>query len=115
MFMKELFVKQFIPNAKPVNIFQNKGIFFFENASAFFVLIDVTVEGSFTQTLQQKIISEVMQLLTKPIKFISLYKTRTNFASTDEIVWGTYAWFENEPTHFIHFDDNPSKNFLKAR
>lgn len=109
MFMKELFVKQFIPEARFVHSLQDNGIFCFENDEELFVLIDVYVAGSFTKSHQHKISSALIKDEKKPPKFITLYRSRADFSSVGEIIWGTYAWLENEPTHFIHFDDNPSK------
>ena len=107
--MKEQFVKQFIPNAKPVNRFKCKGIFCFENKQEFFALIDIRLVGTLTQSRIKKIRTKMLYSATKPIKFVSMYKTRNDFSTLGEIVWGAYAWFENEPNHFIHFDDKPYK------
>ena len=39
--------------------------------------------------------------------FISLFDSRKEFDQYfDDIAWGSYAWFGNEPEHTIHFEKN---------
>lgn len=109
--MVSQFLKSFIPDATVLNIDIGEGIYYYEHQNSIYVLVNVAVIGFITQDLKEKI-AKKLESFVKPILYFSMFKNRLHFAKAGEIVWGTYAWFPNEPKHYIHFDDHPSEKLI---
>jgi hypothetical protein len=109
--MVSQFLNSFIPDATILNIDIGEGIYYYEHQNSIYVLVDVAVIGLITQDLKEEI-AKKLENSVKSILYFSMFENRLHFAKSGEIVWGTYAWFANEPKHYIHFDDHPSEKII---
>lgn len=113
--MKSLFIKSYIPNAHTLDINLGSGIDCYEDDNLIYVLVNTTVNGVITEELKN-FINLKLVFFSKHIFYISMFKSKVNFVQSDkEIAWGTYAWFEDAPKHYIHFDNDPIKKLLIQR
>jgi len=112
--MEEIFLDNFIPGSILVETNSNNGIHIYENGSVLYVLANTNTIGPINKEIKEEIVRSIKHLC-KSIKFISLYEKQTDFLDVDRIMWGTYVWFADAPTHYIHYDDNPSASTLQAR
>lgn len=113
--MKSLFIKSYIPNAHKLSINLGSSIDCYENNDLIYVLVNSMVNGPITEELKDWIKLK-LDSYTNDIFYVSMFKSKFNFAQSDkEIAWGTYAWFEDAPKHYIHFDNDPIKKLLIKR
>jgi len=103
--MERTFIDSFIPDANFRDFGFAKGIQCYEYCDTIYVLVNTEIVGLITQRLKKEI-SKKLQLLSKPILYISIFKKRTDFIEPDKIAWDSYVWCEDNPKHFIHFEKN---------
>lgn len=105
--IEESFVKTFIANAKPLNIAGNDGLTFFETSSNVYALANCKVFGCIDDKNRQ-VVNRAVLGLHKEIICVNLFEKRVDFPElSHDIPWGTYAWFADDPGHYIHFDNTP--------
>jgi hypothetical protein len=103
--MEDLFVQNFIPNAKLLKKKSCVGINIYENNTELFALVNADKIGPATEELKQGI----LQSENKPVKCVSLFKNRMHYADSEEVAFGTYVWFSDSPNHFVYFEENASE------
>jgi BsuBI/PstI restriction endonuclease domain len=113
--MKKLFIKSYIPQATILDINMGDGIYFYEANNSIFVLVNTSISGLITKELKVTIDLKLKHLL-QPIVYVNMFNSKADYIKvTDAIIWGTYAWFADNPKHYIHFDDKPSADRLITR
>jgi hypothetical protein len=113
--MKTLFIKSHIPQATLLNINMGGGIYFYKANNSIFVLVNTSVAGLITQELKVSIDLKLKHLL-QPVIYVNMFKYKADYIKVaDTIIWGTYAWFADNPKHYIHFDDKPTAERLITR
>ena len=104
--MEKVFINNFIPDAVKLDVHIHEGIYFYEDFSHIFALVNTEIAGILTNDLMKRI-AKVEKVFNKSARCIALYKTRRSEIGTDTIANDSYCWFLDEPNHCIHFDKNP--------
>ena len=109
--IESTFIKTFIPNATVFTLNMDKDVVVYKNSDSLFVLSTARTSGVITKEFKENIASQIKRDST-PIFYVTLFNNRDEMVkSNEDIAWGTYAWFNDAPTHYIHFDEKPIMSF----
>ena len=109
--MESLFIKSYIPDSTMLKIDLGNGIHLHEDNNSIYFLADALVVGLITENFKRKAHSKLINLI-KPVIYVTMFDSKVSFAkSKQNVAWGTYVWFADNPNHYIHFDNSPSIKF----
>ncbi len=107
--MKNDFLCAYAKDAIQIDIKFKSGFYFFETPDNIFVLADANVSGCITEKTKINLDNKILNS-EKPNIYVSMYKSKNDFKqSLMHVAWGTYVWCLDNPNHYIHFDNKPSK------